>query len=513
MGKTMEEETEEPLAPKNVTLRDPMDFASLRTRIYDRAQNAITESFPQSYGGVRLELKKTEYVDPPEFSIEDEKKALAKNTFLGRRLKGTMRLVDEKTNEVLDEKTSTLMKVPYLSTRGTFIHGGSDYSNLIQARLIPGIYTRKKKNGQIETQFNVRPGSGNSFRVNLDPETGQYRLNVGGSTIHMYSVLKDLGVDDETLQNRWGKEIWEANSAKYDKQAINKAYNKLVPRFMKDPNKEPSPEERKEYINNALNGIMVHERVVRKTLPNMFDMNKAAEWNNERTILEAFESQIPFAPTLSPEEALESLYDSDPGIQKLAESLEPLCEEVAKEAAQLESEDKEFDPSLGTDDLREEYNTLYGRQGPRLASMDSWPKEWFPEGSNELGWLDWYFGYANGKRTPDDERQIKRWKSFKSRHGAQFAQNPTPRRAFALRNWAIDPLSLVDDDVKDDVVQMMEDYKEKQQVKHSMREASANLDPTEFVKAASLLEEFFDFRFTDKEDKLTTMREIDQFLP
>ena len=44
----------------------------------------------------------------------------------------------------------------------------------------------------------------------------------------------------------------------------------------------------------------------------------------------------------------------------------------------------------------------------------------------------------------DDESQIKRWKAFKARHGGNaFRSNPTPRRAYALRNWAIDPTKLV----------------------------------------------------------------------
>jgi hypothetical protein len=63
-------------------------------------------------------------------------------------------------------------------------------------------------------------------------------------------------------------------------------------------------------------------------------------------------------------------------------------------------------------------------------------------------------------RMEDDERQIKRWKAFKARHGGPaFQSNPTARRAFALRNWAIDPTKLVSDQKK--LEELMSLYKAK----------------------------------------------------
>lgn len=78
------------------------------------------------------------------------------------------------------------------------------------------------------------------------------------------------------------------------------------------------------------------------------------------------------------------------------------------------------------------------------ASLDAWPDKWHnPE--HELGWFQWMQGYMAGKRTEDDERQIKRWLSFKARHLAQLKKaDPTlendaiqPRRRQALLNWGI----------------------------------------------------------------------------
>lgn len=80
------------------------------------------------------------------------------------------------------------------------------------------------------------------------------------------------------------------------------------------------------------------------------------------------------------------------------------------------------------------------------ASLDVWPDKWHNE-EHPQGWYQWYKGWIAGKRTADDERQIKRWISFKARHLAQLQKaDPTlqdltiqPKRRQALLNWGIAP--------------------------------------------------------------------------
>lgn len=80
------------------------------------------------------------------------------------------------------------------------------------------------------------------------------------------------------------------------------------------------------------------------------------------------------------------------------------------------------------------------------ASLKEWPEEWHNE-NHPMGWYEWYQGYANGKRGPDDERQIKRWKSFKARMtGTLKKQDPTlsdlsvgPKIRQSLLNWGVAP--------------------------------------------------------------------------
>lgn len=117
------------------------------------------------------------------------------------------------------------------------------------------------------------------------------------------------------------------------------------------------------------------------------------------------------------------------------------------------------------------YDALYRGQGPRLASLGEWKPEWVSE-HDPKGWAQWYKRYASGRRIGDeDERQIKRWLSFKARHGGPFAKNPTPRRGWALRNWGIDPAKLVAAEQANSVTEMLDEYKNKAMQKYVQERA------------------------------------------
>jgi hypothetical protein len=398
---------EDPIAPEGVELYDFEDHDTHRNLIFRDAKDALVSQFPQSHNGVRLELHDLDYVDGDRVSLADQKKALLENKFLARRLRGTVRLFDEETGDMLDEKTQTLMRVPYLTQRGTYVHGGNDYASIAQNRLLPGMYTRRQKSGQLETQVNVRSGTGTAFRVGLEPDTSQYRLRIQSANLHLYSLLHDLGTSDEELEKLWGKDVLTANKSKYDRRILDKAYIRLVSRWEQKP--EATDEDKAKAIREALDRSQANARVLRRNVPNMFDRAKAAEWVREEEEMNA-------------------------------------------------PDDTEFKPDLTPADMRDEMNRVYGGVGARLASMQKWPEKWIHP-QDPQGWMQWYEQYHHGRRTTDDRRQIGRWKGVKARNSKQFAVSPTPRRAYALRNWGVDPLQYLPEEDRENFREQMEAYK------------------------------------------------------
>jgi hypothetical protein len=76
--------------------------------------------------------------------------------------------------------------------------------------------------------------------------------------------------------------------------------------------------------------------------------------------------------------------------------------------------------------------------------LSVWRKKGWIYEEDPRGWFQWYCRYYMGRRFPDDERQIRRWRAMR-RHIAQIEKNCIPgdlncrrKQRQALLHWAYD---------------------------------------------------------------------------
>ncbi|NCN99370.1 hypothetical protein COU62_01890 [Candidatus Pacearchaeota archaeon CG10_big_fil_rev_8_21_14_0_10_35_219] len=80
--------------------------------------------------------------------------------------------------------------------------------------------------------------------------------------------------------------------------------------------------------------------------------------------------------------------------------------------------------------------------------LSAWKKKGWIRKQDPFGWFHWYCRYYLGRRSEDDERQIKRWKAI-FRHVAQIKKNCKPKdlkcrlkQRQAVLHWAYDSRKL-----------------------------------------------------------------------
>ncbi len=188
----------------------------------------VTKNYTLTLSDVRAEKK--------VFTHEDEKQAILTSKSLTYPIKGTLVLTDNHTGKVLDTAHDfSLMDSFHLTGKHTMMFKGNNYSVANQLQLRPGVYTRFRDTGELEAHYNT--GTGSSFAITLDPQTGLFYLEVKSSRILLAPLLSRVfGIGTQEVRQYVPEEVWKDNLAAAvgkDSKIINDLYQKLV--FKKDP--------------------------------------------------------------------------------------------------------------------------------------------------------------------------------------------------------------------------------------------------------------------------------------
>lgn len=215
-------------APAMPTQRPFGDVQALRQNIFDRALSSAQSIAPIQNDLYSLQLSDVRYDGPERYNRAAQKKAVLTRGSLARKMVGTWSLVDNKTQQPIATRQTTIANVPYLTDSGTFVNKGVEYTLAHQMRLRAGVFTREKENGELEAHVNTLPGKGRSHRYYMDPKTGVFKIQIGQAQIPLMPLLKTLGVQEQDIRKAWGNEITAVNMEQGDAGTLDKLYQRLV---------------------------------------------------------------------------------------------------------------------------------------------------------------------------------------------------------------------------------------------------------------------------------------------
>lgn len=194
------------------TIYSATDYKTMRQLIFDKVKSSVQKRFPLYNNKYVLSVEDLDYADPDTYSYKEEKAAILNGKSVGRRLRGSYVLKDAATDKVISKTpVQTLLTVPYMTDRGTFINSGHQYTFNNIMRLEPGAYAKKNNDDEITTQFNVKKGTGAGFNMRFTPSKGLFYINRSTANAPAYTVMKDLGVTDDQMKAAWGEQLFKKN--------------------------------------------------------------------------------------------------------------------------------------------------------------------------------------------------------------------------------------------------------------------------------------------------------------
>ena len=161
-----------------------------------------------------------------EDSFKAQKNAKINGLSYADPIKATISL--KENGKEIDRATVKVLDLPRVTSRGTYIVGGNEYSFPMQKRLIPGVYVKEHNDGTISAWLNSSKGRNMTIRLRSG---GDFVLEIDNNNVNLYAFLIAMGMPPEKLKRIWGDDVWDTNRAARGATdylgALKKAYSKL----------------------------------------------------------------------------------------------------------------------------------------------------------------------------------------------------------------------------------------------------------------------------------------------
>lgn len=129
-------------------------------------------------------------------------------------------VVDVGTGKVVSsEKKVRVADLPRPTPHQSLLVNGVEYHPHAQMRLKPGVYVRKRENGEVVGQFNYAKTRevSKGLQVTMNPEDGVFYARIGSTNVGLLPMLDALGVPRSKVEQSWGTELLRANAQKFSK--------------------------------------------------------------------------------------------------------------------------------------------------------------------------------------------------------------------------------------------------------------------------------------------------------
>lgn len=233
-------------------------------RVDESLINGLNLQFPIVTKNYTLSVSdlKANRINP---TAADEKMAILQGKSLTYPISGTITLTDNATGNIIDKQANfNLMDSFHITGKHTILYKGSNYSAANQLQLRPGIYTRSRETGELEAHVNT--GTGRSFSISLEPQSGMFYVQVATSKIPLAPILSRVfGVGPAEVARYIPAAVWTDNLkavAGKESKIINDMYNRLTPKQVPGA----SEEEKIASLRLALENSQLNVNTTRVTL-------------------------------------------------------------------------------------------------------------------------------------------------------------------------------------------------------------------------------------------------------